>query len=55
MNKCEECGGKNKTLSAMVSEDTRHFIKAVECIECGHKVTQKIPRTAPYTPSRAIV
>ena len=54
MSTCDECGGKLKTLSAMVSEDTRHYIKAVECVECGHKVTLKILRTAPYTPIRAI-
>lgn len=49
MNTCEKCGGKLKTLSAMVSEDSIHYIKAVECIECGHKVTLKILRTDPHT------
>lgn len=55
MSKCEKCGGELKTLSAMVSDDTRHFIKAVECKKCGHTMTLKIPRTAPYNPVSAIV
>lgn len=53
--KCEKCGGELKTLSDMVSDDTRHFIKAVKCKKCGHTATLKEPRTAPYKPIRAIV
>ena len=53
--KCSKCGGDIETLSAMVSEDERHYIKAVECKECEHTATLKEPRTAPYTPIRAIV
>lgn len=52
---CTECGGKLKTLSVMVSDDERFFIKAVECKACEHTATLKIPRTAPYNPIRAIV
>ena len=53
--KCEKCGGELETLSAMVSEDERSFISAVECEKCGHTATLKTPRTAPYNPIRAIV
>lgn len=49
MSECEKCGRGLKTLSAMVSDDTRHFIKAVKCKECGYTAALKIPRTAPYT------
>lgn len=52
---CTECGGELETLSAMVSDDTRHYIKAVKCKACGHKATLKEPRIAPYKPIRAIV
>ena len=52
---CSKCGGELKTLSAMVSDDERHYISAVECKECGHTATLKEPRTAPYKPVRAIV
>lgn len=55
MSECEKCGGELETLSAMVSDDTRHFIKAVECEKCGHTTTLKTPRTAPYKPIRASV
>lgn len=51
---CEKCGGELETLSAMVSDDERFFIKAVECKKCGHTATLKIPRTAPSKPIRAI-
>ena len=52
---CSKCGGELKTLSAMVSDDTRHYIKAVKCKAWGHTATLKEPRIAPYVPIRAIV
>lgn len=51
---CPECGGDYETVSAMVSDDYKHFIKAVKCTECGYETTLKIKRAAPYTPIRAI-
>lgn len=55
MTKCDNCNEEYETLSAMVSDDERHYIKSVKCTVCGHTTTLKIPRAAPYRQIAAIV
>ena len=42
--KCIKCGGECKTLSAMISDDSKKYICSLECKDCGHTETVQTVR-----------